>query len=120
MLQRLESSRAVGQWSGAHGNSSFGSCSSSLAFDTDKVMSASSKMAQDADEAMSESSWTALAKRKVRDGGEAGVRRSLVRDRRRIRGSQKEDGPRRKGKQRLIWKWMMMDFKKRVLTSKVR
>ena len=39
-------------------------CSSSLAFDTDEVMSASSKMAHDADEAMSESSWTALAKEK--------------------------------------------------------
>ena len=41
MLQRLESSRAVGQWSGAHDNSFF---------------SSSSKMAQGADEAMSESS----------------------------------------------------------------
>ena len=65
-MQRLESSRAVGQWSGAHDNSSFGSCSSSLAFDTDEAMSASSKMAQDADEAKSESSWTALAKEKER------------------------------------------------------
>ena len=43
-LQRLELSRAVGQWSGAHDNSSFGSCSSSLAFDTDEAMSASSKV----------------------------------------------------------------------------
>ena len=60
MLQRLESLRAVGQWSGAHDNSSFGSCSSSLAFDTDEAMSASSKMACDADEAVSESSWTDL------------------------------------------------------------
>ena len=51
-LQRLESSRAMGQWSGAHDNSSFGSSSSSLAFDT----------AQDVDEAKPESSWTALAK----------------------------------------------------------
>ena len=31
-LRRLESSRAMGQWSGVHDNSSFGSCSSSLAF----------------------------------------------------------------------------------------
>ena len=61
-LQRLESSRAVGQWSGAHDNSSFGSCSSSLAFDTDEAMSASSKMAKETDDAMSESSWTGLAK----------------------------------------------------------
>ena len=67
MLQRLESSRAVGQWSGARDNSSFGSCSSSLAFDTDEIMSASSKTAKEADEAMSESSWTALAKEKERD-----------------------------------------------------
>ena len=67
MLQRLESSRAAGQWSGAIDNSSYGSCSSFLAFDTDEAMSASSKMAQDVDVAMSESSWTALAKRKERD-----------------------------------------------------
>ena len=33
-LQRLESSSGTGQWSGAHDNSSFGSCSSSLTFDT--------------------------------------------------------------------------------------
>ena len=65
-LQKLESSRAVGQWSGAHDNSSFGSDSSSLPFGTDEAMSASSEMAQDADEAMSESSWTALAKGKER------------------------------------------------------
>ena len=67
MLQRLESSGAVGQRSGAFDNSSFGSCSSSLNFNTDEAMSASSKMAQDADEAMSESSRTALAKGKERD-----------------------------------------------------
>ena len=65
-LHRLVSSSAIGQWSGVHDNSSFGSCSSSLAFDTDEAMSASSKMATDADEAMSESSWTALAKGKER------------------------------------------------------
>ena len=59
-MQRLESSRAVGQWPEAHDNSSIGSCSS-LAFNTDETISASSKMAQDADEAKSESSWTALA-----------------------------------------------------------
>ena len=62
MLQRLESSGAVGQWSGAFDNSSFGSCSSSLAFDADEAMSVSSKMAPDADEAMPESSCTALAR----------------------------------------------------------
>ena len=66
MLQRLESSRAVGQWSGAHDNSSFGSCSFSWVL-TDEVMSASSKMGQDAEEAMSESFWTAVAKEKERD-----------------------------------------------------
>ena len=60
MLQRLESSGAVGHCSGAFDNSS-------LALDTDEAMSASSKMAQDADDAMSESSWTALAKEKERD-----------------------------------------------------
>ena len=67
MLQRLESSTAVGQWSGAHDNSSFGSCSSSLAFDTDEAMSASSKRTKEADEAMSETSWTDLASGKERD-----------------------------------------------------
>ena len=68
MLQRLESSGgAVGPRSGAFDNSAFGSCSSSLALDTDEAKSASSKMAQDADEAMSESSWTALAKENERD-----------------------------------------------------
>ena len=60
MLQRLESPRAGGQWSGNHDNSSFGSCS--LAFDTDEAMSAPSKRAKDADEAKSKSSWTALAR----------------------------------------------------------
>ena len=65
-LQRLESSRAVGQWSGpttipplvrAH-----------LLWPlTDEATSASSKMAKEADEAMSESSWTALAKEKESD-----------------------------------------------------
>ena len=67
MLQRFDSSRAVGQWSRAHDNStyvSFPSCSSSHL--TDEAMSASSKMAQDADEAMSESSWTVPAKGKER------------------------------------------------------
>ena len=62
MLQRLESSGAVGQWSGAFDNSSFGSCSSSLVLDADEAVSASSKMAQDVDDAVSESSCTALAK----------------------------------------------------------
>ena len=55
-MQRLESSRE------ANDNSSFGSCSSSLTFDTDEAMSASSEIAKDADEAMSESSWTVLAR----------------------------------------------------------
>ena len=48
-------------------NSSFGSCSSSLAHDTDEATSASSWVARDADDAMSEPSWTALTKRKERD-----------------------------------------------------
>ena len=67
MLQRLGSSGAVGQWSGAFDKSSIGSCSSSLALDADEAMSASSKMAQDAEDAMSESAWTVLAKEKERD-----------------------------------------------------
>ena len=58
-MQRLEESRAIGPLSGAHDNSSFGSCSPSQAFDSDEVMSASSEIAQEVDEAMSESSWTA-------------------------------------------------------------
>ena len=57
----LELSGAVGHFSGTLDNSSFGSCSSSLALDTDEAVSASSWVAQDADDAMSESSWTALA-----------------------------------------------------------
>ena len=65
-LQRLESSREMGQWSRVHDDSSSGSCSSSVAFDTDEALSASSKMAKDAEEVMSESSWTALAKGKER------------------------------------------------------
>ena len=66
MLQWLESSGAVGQCSKAFDNSSFGSCSSSLALDTDEAMSASSKMAQNADDAMSKSSWSDVAKGKER------------------------------------------------------
>ena len=65
-LQRFESPRGMGQSFGVHDNSSFDSCSSSLAFDTDEAMSASSKMVKDVGEAMSESSWTALAKGKER------------------------------------------------------
>ena len=65
--QRLEASRAIGSWSGGHDCSSFGSCSSSLAFDTHEAMSASSRMAQEVDEAMSEASWTALVNEKGRD-----------------------------------------------------
>ena len=68
MLQRLEASRAIGQWSGVHYNSSFGSCSSSLAVDTDEAMSCFLKRwRKEADDAMSESSWTALARGKERD-----------------------------------------------------
>ena len=66
-MQRVEESRAKGPWSGGHGYSSSGSCSSSLALHTDEAMSASSRMAQEVEEAMSESSWTALAKVKERD-----------------------------------------------------
>ena len=66
-LQGLEASRAIVPWSGAHDNSSSGSCSSSLAFGTDDAMSASSRMAQDVDEAMSDLSWPALAWEKERD-----------------------------------------------------
>ena len=56
-------------------NSSFGSCSSSLAFDTHEVMSASSQMTQDVDEPMSGSSWTALAKERREEVGGALTRR---------------------------------------------
>ena len=56
------------QWSGTFDNSSFGSCSSYLAFDTDEAMSASSQMVK-ADEALSESSWTVLAKGRKEAGG---------------------------------------------------
>ena len=66
-VQRMELSGAVGHCSRAFDNSSFGSCSSSLALDTDEAMSASSRVAQDADEAMRRSSWIALAKEKERD-----------------------------------------------------
>ena len=55
-MQRLEASRAMGPWSGGHDYSSLGSCSSSLAFNTDEAVSATSRMAQEVDEAMSESS----------------------------------------------------------------
>ena len=75
-LQRLESSTAVGPWSGAHDNSSSCSCSSSLAFDTDEAMSASSKMGKDADEATSESSWTALG-RSGTEGGSVDPKRKM-------------------------------------------
>ena len=44
-----------------YSDSSFGSCSSSFASNTDEAMSASSKMA------ISEESWTALAKEKERN-----------------------------------------------------
>ena len=65
-LQRLEASSATGSWSGAHDNSSFGSCSSSWTLNTDEAMSASSQMGKDTDEAGSESPWTALAEGKER------------------------------------------------------
>ena len=57
---RQEEAEEMG--SGGHDNSTFGSCSSSLALHTDDAMSASFRMAQEVDEAKSESSWTALAK----------------------------------------------------------
>ena len=59
MPQRMELSGAVGHCSGAF---SFGSCSSSLAHDTEEALSASSWVAQVAEDATSESSWTALGK----------------------------------------------------------
>ena len=67
LKRERERARMLQRWSGAQDNSSFGSCSSSLAFSTDEVMSASSKIAKDVEEAVSESSWTALAKGKERD-----------------------------------------------------
>ena len=65
----MELSRAVGHFSGALGNSSFGSCSSSLALDTEEAMSASSRVAQDADDAMSESSWKLWQRGRKETGG---------------------------------------------------
>ena len=67
IFQELKAVRGSGSFFGALENSSFGSCSSSLAHHTDEAMSASSWVAQDADDAMSESSWTARAKEKERD-----------------------------------------------------
>ena len=66
IMQRLEASTARGPRSVGHDNSSFGSCSSSLALHTDEAMSASSRMVQEVDEVTSESYWTALAKGKER------------------------------------------------------
>ena len=62
ITQRLEASSAIGPWSGGHDNSSFGSCSFSLALHTGEAMSASSRTVQVVDEATSESSWTSLAR----------------------------------------------------------
>ena len=56
MIQGMELSGAVFHCPGALENSSFGSCSSSLAHDTDEATPASSWVAQDADDAMPESS----------------------------------------------------------------
>ena len=53
-------------WSGCHDRSSFCSCSSSLASNTDEAMSVSSKIAQEMEEKKSEASWAAPAKEKVR------------------------------------------------------
>ena len=64
-MQRLEVTRTTSPWSG-HARSSFGSCSSSLAPNTDEAMSVSSRMAQEIVEAKSEASWTAQAKEKER------------------------------------------------------
>ena len=52
---------------GGQERSSFGSCSSSFASNTDEAMSASSRMALEVDQAISEESWTATAKEKARD-----------------------------------------------------
>ena len=65
-MQRLEVTRTTSPWSG-HARSSFGSCSLSLAPNSDEAMSASSRMAQEMEKAKSEASWTALAKEKERD-----------------------------------------------------
>ena len=64
-MQRLEVTRTKSPWSG-HDRSSFGSCSSSLAPNTNEAMSASSRMAQEMEEAIPEAPWTALAKDKER------------------------------------------------------
>ena len=121
MLQGMELSGAVGHFSGGLDNSSFGSCSSFLAHDTNEATSASSWVAQDADDAMSEPSWTALTKRKERDwwgidlegemaklevvcpwsrteGGSVDPKGEIgstkfANEGRRIRGSQREDWP---------------------------
>ena len=61
-MQRLEVTNTTSPWSGGHECSSFGSCSSCFATNTDEEMSASSKVAPEVDKAISEESWTALAK----------------------------------------------------------
>ena len=131
-------SRAV-QWPGAHDNSSFGSCSSSLAFDADEAMSVSSKMAKETDEAMSESSWTALAKEKERDwwsidlegymgkleveGPWSGTEGGSVEPKGKMGYTgllgQKSQEKKVKSRKKLGWKWMVMCLKKRLLKSKV-
>ena len=110
MLQGMELSGAVGHCSGGLDNSSFGSCSSSLALDTDEAMSASSKMAQDADDAMSESSWAALATGKERGWWSIDLDGEI--EKLEVVGllSGTEGGsvePKRKSRKRLKWKWRM-------------
>ena len=65
-IQSLGVSRSIGPWSEGQDDFSFGSCSSSLAFDGDGAISASSRIVHEEDEEKSEASWTAVAKEKER------------------------------------------------------
>ena len=56
-MRRLEVTKTMSPPSGGHDRSSCGSCSSSLAPNTDEALSAFSRMAQETDEAIPESSW---------------------------------------------------------------
>ena len=53
-MQRLEVTSTTSPWSGGQERSSFGSCSSSFAPNTDEAMSGSSIMAPELDKAISE------------------------------------------------------------------
>ena len=63
-MQRLEVTSTMSPWSGGQERSSFGSCSSSFAPNTEEAMSASSRMAPEVDKAISGESTAASKKRR--------------------------------------------------------